>query len=50
MLRDMVDKISATGANVIICEKGIDDMAQHFLARRGILAGQEEPKNQTWKD
>jgi len=38
MLREMVDKIAATGANVVICQKGIDDMAQHFLARNGILA------------
>jgi thermosome len=38
MLREMVDKIVATGANVILCEKGIDDMVQHFLARKGILA------------
>jgi thermosome len=37
MLRDMVDKIVATGANVAICQKGIDDMAQHFLAKNGIL-------------
>ncbi len=38
MLRDMVDKIVATGATVIVCQKGIDDMAQHFLARKGIIA------------
>jgi len=38
ILRDMVDKISATGANVAICEKGIDDVAQHFMAKKGILA------------
>jgi thermosome len=38
MLRDMVNKIVATGANVIVCQKGIDDMAQHFLARKGIIA------------
>ncbi|NWF86962.1 thermosome subunit [Candidatus Bathyarchaeota archaeon] len=37
MLKEMVDKIVATGANVVLCEKGIDDMAQHFLARKGIL-------------
>ncbi|MEM3458112.1 MAG: thermosome subunit beta [Candidatus Bathyarchaeia archaeon] len=37
MLRDMVEKIAAIGANVVLCEKGIDDMAQHFLARKGIL-------------
>jgi len=38
MLRDMVKKIKATGANVVFCQKGIDDMAQHFLAKEGILA------------
>ena len=38
MLKEMVEKIVATGANVVICQKGIDDLAQHFLARKGILA------------
>ncbi|MEM2971823.1 MAG: thermosome subunit beta [Candidatus Bathyarchaeia archaeon] len=38
MLREMVDKIKAVGANVVFCQKGIDDMAQHFLAKEGILA------------
>jgi thermosome len=38
MLKDMADKIVASGANVVICQKGIDDMAQHFLARKGIIA------------
>jgi thermosome len=38
MLKDMADKIVATGANVVICQKGIDDMAQHFMARKGIVA------------
>ncbi len=38
MLRDMVDKVASSGANVLICQKGIDDMAQHFLAKKGILA------------
>ena len=38
MLREMVDKIGASGANVVLCEKGVDDMVQHFLARKGILA------------
>ena len=36
MLRGMVDKIAATGANVLFVQKGIDDLAQHFLARAGI--------------
>jgi len=38
MLKDMTEKITAVGANVVICQKGIDDMVQHFLARKGILA------------
>jgi len=38
MLRKMVDKIAGSGANVLICQKGIDDMAQHFLAKKGIYA------------
>jgi thermosome len=38
MLKDMVEKIAEKGATVLICQKGIDDMAQHFLARKGILA------------
>jgi archaeal chaperonin len=38
MIREMVDKILATGANVLFCQKGIDDLAQHYLAREGIFA------------
>jgi thermosome len=38
MLKEMVDKIKAAEANVVFCQKGIDDMAQHFLAKEGILA------------
>ncbi|MEM4006900.1 MAG: thermosome subunit beta, partial [Nitrososphaerota archaeon] len=38
MLKEMVEKIASTGANVVLCQKGIDDMAQHFLARKGIMA------------
>jgi thermosome len=37
MLKGMVDKIVATGANVVVCQKGIDDIAQHYLAKEGIL-------------
>ncbi len=36
MLKDMVNKIVSTGANVVFCQKGIDDLAQHFLAKAGI--------------
>ncbi|MGC8564174.1 MAG: thermosome subunit beta [Fervidicoccaceae archaeon] len=38
ILKKMVDKIAEVGANVVICQKGIDDVAQHFLAKKGILA------------
>lgn len=38
MLKSMVDKVSESGANVLICQKGIDDMAQHYLAKAGILS------------
>ena len=38
MLRQMVESIQKSGANVLICQKGIDDLAQHFLAKAGILA------------
>jgi thermosome len=38
ILKDMVEQIAATGANVVITQKGIDDVAQHFLAKKGILA------------
>jgi len=45
MLRDMVDKVLSSGANVVICQKGIDDMVQHFLARRGIIAVRRAKKS-----
>jgi chaperonin GroEL (HSP60 family) len=38
MLKSMVDKIASAGANVVLCQKGIDDMAQHYLARGGMIA------------
>ena len=38
MLKDIVDKVAATGANIVICQKGIDDLVQHFLAKKGIMA------------
>ena len=38
MLKTMVEKIHEAGANVLICQKGIDDIAQHYLAKHGILA------------
>jgi len=38
MLRDMVSKVKSAGANFVCCQKGIDDVAQHFLAKEGIMA------------
>jgi thermosome len=38
MLKDMADKIIKSGATVVICQKGVDDMVQHFLAKKGIVA------------
>jgi len=38
MLKGMIDKIKKSGANVVLCQKGIDDVAQHFLAKEGIIA------------
>ena len=38
MLKSMVDKIKSSGANVVLCQKGIDDIAQHYLAKAGVLA------------
>ncbi len=38
MIRGMVDKIVKSGANVLVCQKGIDDVAQHYLAKAKVLA------------
>ena len=38
MLKDMVDRIVKSGANVLLTQKGIDDLAQHYLAKSGIFA------------
>ena len=45
MLRDMVKKVKDSGINVLFCQKGIDDMVQHFLAREGILAARRLKKS-----
>jgi len=45
MLRKMVDKIVATGANVVMCQKGIDDIAQHFLSKAGVYATRRVKKS-----
>nr|AIF24051.1 thermosome subunit [uncultured marine thaumarchaeote SAT1000_23_E11] len=38
MLKEMVSKLHNAGTNVLICQKGIDDISQHYLAKHGILA------------
>ncbi|MDG6224743.1 MAG: thermosome subunit beta [Candidatus Thermoplasmatota archaeon] len=38
ILREMVDKVEKSGANAVFCQKGIDDLAQHFMAKKGIYA------------
>lgn len=38
MMKEMVDKIAATGANCVFCQKGIDDVVQHYLAKKKIVA------------
>ncbi len=37
MLKDMIEKVKTSGAKVLFCQKGIDDLAQHFLAKEGII-------------
>ena len=37
-LRGLVEKIESSGANVVVCQKGIDDLAQHYMAKSGIFA------------
>jgi chaperonin GroEL (HSP60 family) len=41
----MAERVSKSGATVVICQKGIDDMAQHFLARKGIIAVRRAKKS-----
>ena len=45
MLRNMVDSIAASGATVVFCQKGIDDLAQHMLAKKSILAARRVKKS-----
>ncbi len=44
-LEELVDQVEATGANVLFCQKNIDDMAQHYLAQKGILAVKRAKKS-----
>jgi len=45
MLRKMVEKIKSVGATVVFCQKGIDDLAQHYLAKEGIYAARRVKKS-----
>jgi thermosome len=45
MLKKMVSKIKKSGANILVCQKGIDDIAQHFLAKEGIYAVRRAKKS-----
>ena len=45
MLKEMVEKIAKTGANVVLCQKGIDDTVQHYLAKKQILAARRVKKS-----
>ncbi|MBN1390400.1 MAG: TCP-1/cpn60 chaperonin family protein [Candidatus Thermoplasmatota archaeon] len=45
ILRNMVKKVEGSGANVVFCQKGIDDLAQHFLAKNGIYAARRVKKS-----
>ena len=45
MLKDMVKKVVASGCNVVFCQKGIDDLAQHYLAKEGIAAARRVKKS-----
>ncbi|MBS3056731.1 MAG: TCP-1/cpn60 chaperonin family protein [Candidatus Aenigmarchaeota archaeon] len=45
MLKDMVEKIAASGCNVVLCQKGIDDIAQHYLAKKKITSARRVKKS-----
>ena len=49
MLKSMVEKIKYTNANVVLCQKGIDDIAQHYLAKEGILAVRRVKESDMYK-
>jgi thermosome len=38
ILKNMVDKVISAGANILVCQKGIDDLAQHYLSKANVLA------------
>jgi thermosome len=45
MLKKMVDRVKKSGANVLVCQKGVDDIAQHYLAKEGIYAVRRAKKS-----
>ncbi|MFH0835386.1 MAG: thermosome subunit beta [Candidatus Micrarchaeota archaeon] len=45
MLKTMVEKVAASGCNVLFCQKGIDDVAQHYLYKKGIIAARRVKKS-----
>lgn len=45
MMKEMVERIKKSGANVVLCQKGIDDTTQHYLAKEGILAARRIKKS-----
>jgi archaeal chaperonin len=49
MLKSMVDKIKKAGANVVVCQKGIDDMVQHYLSSSAILAVRRAKESDMFK-
>ncbi len=49
MLKEITNKILASGANVVVCQKGIDDMVQHFLSRKGTIAIRRAKKSDVEK-
>nr|AIF20719.1 thermosome subunit [uncultured marine group II/III euryarchaeote KM3_92_B07] len=44
-LKSLVDKLQAAGANVVVCQKGIDDLAQHYMAKAGLFAVRRAKKS-----
>lgn len=49
MLKEMVENVVKSGCNVLLCQKGIDDVAQHYLAKKGILAARRVKKSDMGK-
>ena len=45
MIKEMIDKLVDAGANVLFCQKGIDDLAQHYLSKAGIITARRVKKS-----